>query len=57
MDKLREFVAFHPGVIVAFLAAMGAYGAVNAYRIGVAHAQLRAEFGEQARAANARLGG
>lgn len=56
MDK-AQWLARHPGVVglaFAFLAAVSTY---NAFRGGIRFAELRAEIGDHARAANEALGG
>lgn len=57
MEKTRDWLAQHPGVVClgfAFLVGMSGY---QAFRGGMTYGQLRAEVADHARAASEALGG
>ena len=57
MDRTRDFLVRHPGLVgLAFAALVGACG-LNAFRAGMTYADLRAAVGEQARVASEAMGG
>jgi hypothetical protein len=57
MDKFAEWLVRHPGTVAVFVAVAGGWSAYNAYKIGMAHAGLRAHFADHARTASEALGG
>lgn len=57
MEEIRDFLVRHPGLTgLAFAVLVGACG-FNAFRGGMAYADLRAAVADQARVASEALGG
>ena len=57
MDKTRDWLVRHPGLVgLAFAVLVGACG-FNTFRAGVTYADLRASVGDHARAASEAMGG
>ena len=57
MDKTRDCLALHPGVVGLIFAGLAAMSAWHAFHGGMDLAELRAEIGDRAREASEALGG
>ncbi len=57
MDKTRDWLVRHPGLVALLFGVLVGGAGLNAFRAGMTYADLRATVGEQARAASEAMGG